>query len=39
MPVGATLKPYLVKEIDQEKTNTYNDDEDAEEYFTDRHQR
>ena len=39
MLVGAPLKPDLVKEIDQEKTNTYNDDEDTEEYFTDRHQR
>ena len=34
MPVGAPLKPDFVKEIDQEKTNTYNDDEDTEEYFT-----
>ena len=34
MPVGAPLKPDLVKEIDQENTNTYNDDEDTEEYFT-----
>ena len=34
MRVGAPLKPDLVKEIDQENTNTYNDDEDTEEYFT-----
>ena len=35
MPVGAPLKPSLVKEMDQEKVDTYGDDDDTEEYITD----
>ena len=35
MPVGAPPKPDLVKEIEQEKRETYDNDDNTEEYGTD----